>query len=265
MRKRRVYRFLFHCLIVLTYLFLVAPVIVVILVSFNPIESLTINLLQPSLRWYREFFQNANFYKSFGTSLQIAAITSLGSTLLAVPAAYALVRLDFPGRNAVQTFLLAPVMIPAIILGVALMNLYFMMNVRGSLSSIIVAHVIITSPYVVRTVSASLTGLELDIEEAAIGLGASALRTFFSITLPLMRSGVLAGAVFVFVISFGELNATLFLTSPQYSTLPVQIFSELAWMSNPVVAAASVFQILVITAGVLIMEYTVGMTKAARF
>ncbi len=265
MIRQKIYDVLFRILIVLIYLLLVAPVIVVILVSFNPVESLTINLINPSLRWYAEFFRNANFHASFVSSLKIAAITALGSTILGVPAAYALVRSKFPGRTAFQTFFLTPVMVPAIILGVALLNLYFLIGMRGSLQSIVLAHVVITTPYVIRTVSAALAGSDLSIEEAAIGLGASRLRTFFLITLPLMRSGVIAGAVFVFVLSFGELNATIFLTSPQMSTLPVQIFSELFWMTNPVVASASVFQILVITAGVLIIEYTMGITKAVRF
>jgi putative spermidine/putrescine transport system permease protein len=251
--------------LIITYAFLVAPVVVVVLVSFNPVASLSINLAQVSVRWYSEFFRNANFYGSFLTSLHVAAITAIISTVLSVPAAYALVRAEFLGKNAAQAFLLSPVIIPAIILGVALLNFYFSTGGRGSFWSIIVAHIVLTCPYVVRTVSASLAGLDRTLDEAATGLGAGRLRIFFSITLPLMRSGVVAGAVFVFIVSFGELNATVFLTSPQVSTLPVQIFSELVWTTNPVVAAASVFQILVIMVGVLVIEYTIGITKAARF
>lgn len=263
--RNRIYGLIFRAVITFTYILLVAPVVVVILVSFNPIESLTINLAQPSLRWYQEFFRNANFHNSFVTSLQIASIAAVASTTLAVPAAYGIVRSGIPGRTAIQALLLSPMMVPAIVMGVALLNLYFIIGLKGSFQSLVIAHVLLTTPYIIRTVVASLTGLDMAIEEAATGLGAGRLRVFFSITLPLMRSGVIAGAVFVFVISFGELNATIFLTSPQASTLPIQIFSELVWTSNPVVAAASVFQILVITVGVLIMEYTVGITKAARF
>lgn len=265
MTSHRGYRFVFRAVLIFTYLLLVAPVVVVVLVSFNPVESLTINLSQPTLRWYAEFFRNANFRDSFVTSLQIATLAAIGSTLLGTPVAYGLVRSKLPGATLLQTFFLSPIMVPAIILGVALLNLYFILGIKGSLISIVLAHVVITSPYVVRTVSSALIGLDPAIEEAAVGLGASGLRTFFAITLPLIRSGVIAGAVFVFIISFSELNATVFLTAPQVSTLPVQIFAELFWMTNPVVASASVFQILIITAGVLIIEYAVGITEAARF
>jgi putative spermidine/putrescine transport system permease protein len=135
----------------------------------------------------------------------------------------------------------------------------------------VLGHIALTTPYVVRTVMASmigldsLIGLDLALEEAAVGLGAGPIRTFFSITLPLMRAGVLAGAIFVFILSFGELNATVFLTSPAATTLPVQIFSELAWTTNPVVASASVFQILIIAVGVLVIERTIGISNVARF
>jgi len=258
-------KILYRTLIVLTYVFLVSPVVVVVLVSFNPTQSLTINLTNVSLRWYSEFFRNFNFSGSFVISLQIAAITAVLATMLGVPAAYGLVRSNFPGRTAVQTFMLMPVMIPAIVMGVALLNLYFITGMKGSILSIVVGHAVITTPFVIRTASASLAGIDLATEEAAIGLGAGRLRIFFQITLPLMKSGVIAGIVFVFVLSFGELNATIFLTSPGTTTLPIQIFSELVWNTNPLVAAASVFQILVITVGVLIIEYTVGITKAAQF
>ena len=248
-----------------TYAFLVLPVVVVVLVSFNPLESLTIHLGRPSLRWYGEFFRNANFLNSFEASLEIAAITAAVSLLIGVPAAYSLVRSPLPGRTALQAFFLSPLAVPAIILGVALLNLYYLIRMNGSILSIVLGHVAVTSPYVIRTVTASLVGLDATLEEAAVGLGASALRTFFVITLPLMRSGVIAGGLFVFILSFGELNATLFLTSPNATTLPVQIFSELVWTTNPVVAAASVFQILVIVVAVLVIERTVGITRVARF
>ncbi len=248
-----------------TYAFLVSPVVVVVLVSFNPLESLTIHFGRPSLRWYAEFFRNANFLGSFGASLQIAAIAAAVSLLIGVPAAYALVRSRLPGRTVLQAFFLSPLAVPAIILGVALLNLYYLIQVNGSLLSIALGHVAVTSPYVIRTVTASLVGLDTSLEEAAIGLGAGPLRTFLAITLPLMRSGVIAGGLFVFILSFGELNATVFLTSPNATTLPVQIFSELVWTTNPVVAAASVFQILVIVVAVLLIERTVGITRVARF
>jgi putative spermidine/putrescine transport system permease protein len=249
----------------MTYIFLVAPVVVVILVSFNPEESLTINLAQPSLRWYTSFFQNANFLTSFTASLEIAALTAVAATLLGVPAAYGLARSSFRGRGALQMLFLSPLMVPAIVLGVALLNLYFTVRINGSITGIVLAHIAITAPYIVRTATASLAGLDLGLEEAATGLGASELRTFFTITLPLMRSGVIAGAILVFILSFGELNATVFLTAPGATTLPVQIFSELIYTTNPMVAAASVTQILIITAGVLAIEKTVGISRVARF
>jgi len=264
-RTPSVSRLLFRLIVGSVYVLLVAPVLVVVLVSFNPVESLTVRLSEPSLRWYQEFFRNSTFNGAFVTSLQVASLSALGSTVLGLPAAYGIVRFRFPLRNSLQLLFLAPVIVPTVILGVALLMIYFSIGLRGSILTVAIAHIVITTPYVIRTVSASLTGTDPQMEEAAMGLGAGRLRTFWSITLPLMRSGVIAGALFSFVLSFGELNATIFLTSPQVTTLPVQIFAELAFTTNPVVAAASVLQVLVIVVAVLLMEYTIGITRAARF
>src|SRR3989304_2498102 len=127
------------------YVFLVIPVLVVVLVSFNPLESLTINLSRPSLGWYLEFFRNANFFNSFGARLEIAAITTLVSTLTGGPAAYSLVRSNLPGRTVLEAFFLSPLAVPAIILGVALLNFYYLIQMNGSTLSIILGHLAVTS------------------------------------------------------------------------------------------------------------------------
>jgi putative spermidine/putrescine transport system permease protein len=247
------------------YTFLLAPIIVIVFASFNPTQSLAFPPSGFSLRWYQEFLNMPVFVKAFQNSILVAIATAIIATVLAVPAAYAIVRYRFRGRDLTQSFLLAPTFVPSIIVGVALLNFFSNLALRGTLLAMLAGHVLLSVPYVLRTVTASLTGIDLTVEEAAMMLGTNPIVTFFKVTLPLMTSGIFAGVLFVFVTSFGELNASLFISGPNTVTLPIQIFSHLQWNSSPVIAAVSTTQIAMILGASLMIEKIFGLGKAMEF
>ena len=140
---------------------------------------------------------------------------------------------------------------PQILLGAALYLFYARLAVPASIWTLLLGHVVICTPYVIRSVTAGLVGMDPRLEEAAMSLGATRLQAFFKVTLPLLRSSLLSGAIFAFIISFSDINLALFLSGPQSTSLPVQIFSQIQWQGDPTIAAASTLQILVI--GLLIV------------
>jgi len=157
-----------------------------------------------------------------------------------------LVRYSFKGKNFLETFFVLPMLVPEVLLGVALLLFFIKIQLNLTLFSLIIAHIVITIPYVVRTVSVSLHGVDPMLEEAAKMLGATKVQAFFKVTLPLIRSGIISGALFSFIISFGDINLSLFLTGPNTATIPVHIFSEIQWQGDPTIAAISAIQILIV-------------------
>jgi putative spermidine/putrescine transport system permease protein len=245
---------------VVAYAVVLLPIIVIIISSFNPSSALTFPPQQLSLRWYFEFFNTADMVSGFVWSLVIAVIAAAASVVLGTLAAIALARGRFPFKGAINAFLLTPLIFPGLILGVALL-LYFQLAHAPILARIATAHILLGVPFVVRSVLSSLDLFDIRIEEAAIIHGASPVRAFFKVTLPSIQPGIVAGAVFAFVVSFGEVNATLFLTGPGLSTLPIQIYSQIQYGSEQViVAAASTLQMGLVIALIVILEKVFGLS-----
>lgn len=234
------------------YIALLAPLVVVIAVSFNPTAGFDFPPKGFSLRWYGNFFSNAAFLTAFfRVSLVIGLLTALAATLLGSLGAIGLVRFRFRGREALESFFLMPLLVPEILLGAALYLYYARLEMRSSLLTIVLAHLVISTPYVIRSVTAGLVGIDRRLEEAAMSLGATRVQAFCKVTLPLLRSSVLSGGIFAFIISFSDINLSLFLSGPGTTTLPVHIFSEIQWGGDPTIAAASALQIVII--GLLIL------------
>ncbi len=220
--------------------FLAAPIVIVVIASFNDAAILSFPLQRFSLRWYVAFFQDFELVQALQVSLVVAALSTVGAILVGVPAAFALVRYRFPGRELVGAFLLSPLLVPLIVLGLAVLLLYAAVGIRATLAGFVVMHVLITTPYVVRTVMAVLVRLDASLEEAALSLGADDLRTTWHVTLPLIRPGVFAGGFFAFMTSFDNVPLSIFLGSSKLVTLPVKIYSQVeAYGIDPVFAAVS--------------------------
>jgi putative spermidine/putrescine transport system permease protein len=220
--------------------FMVAPIVIIVIASFNDAAILSFPLQRFSLRWYVAFLQDFELVQALQVSLIVAAVSTVFAILVGVPAALSLARCDFPGRELISAFLLSPLLVPLIVLGLAVLLVYAALGLRASLTGFIAMHVVITTPYVVRTVLAVLARLDVAIEEAALSLGADDLRTKWHVTLPLIRPGIFAGGFFAFMTSFDNVPLSIFLGSSKLVTLPVKVYSQVeAYGIDPVFAAIS--------------------------
>jgi putative spermidine/putrescine transport system permease protein len=234
----------------LVVFFLIAPTIVVVGSSFGATRSLAFPPKGFSTRWYENFFTDA-WLPTAGTSLKVAVLAALLATVLGTMGALGVVRGRFPGRQAVQALFVAPMIVPTVILGIGVFQVFGGWHITGSLLGLVLAHTALALPFVVVTVGASLQTVDPVLERAAANLGAGPVATFARITLPLILPGVLTGALFAFVTSLDEVVVAIFLTSPTVTTLPVQIFATLQNFLDPTVAAISTM-LLAVTVIVLV-------------
>ncbi len=186
----------------LVYMFMFLPVAVVVLLSFNASQFGSFPMTGFSFRWFVELWNNDAIMRAFRTSIVLGLLTALIATTLGILASMALVRYKVPGANAISTLLIAPILVPEVVLAVALLLFLNFLGLHKSFTLLLFGHVIFTLPFVILVVQARLVSIRRDVEEAAMSLGASPVQTFFQITLPLMLPAVLAGALFAFTISF---------------------------------------------------------------
>jgi putative spermidine/putrescine transport system permease protein len=233
--------------VALTYALLLAPLVVVVAVSFGASPNYEFPPMQLSLKWYWAFFNNPEFLRAFFmVSLVLGLWAAMLSCLLGVIAAIGLVRFQFRGREALEAFFVAPLFIPEILFGAALYLTYARLGIKPSMTTLLLGHVVVCTPFVIRNVTAGLVGLDPRLEEAAMSLGASRVQAFMKVALPLIQSSILSGFIFAFIISFSDINLALFITGPNSTTLPVYIFNLLLFEGDPSVAAASTLQILIV-------------------
>jgi putative spermidine/putrescine transport system permease protein len=221
-----------------------------------------------TLAWYAAIVPN--FGAAVVTSLKLGVVSVAGSLLLGIPAGIGLARHRFRGRGAVSMLLLAPLTMPGIALGLAIYVALVAVDeqlgstVTGSMVGLVLAHVMITTPWVVRLCLASLTNHDRAAEEAAASLGAGPLTVIWRVTLPAMRAGIVAAALFAFVISFENLELALFLTSPGVTTLPVAVLQYLEYHIDPLVSAVAVAQIVAVAALLLVLDRFVRLGQVVR-
>ncbi len=239
----------------ITYVILLAPLVVVVAVSFGPSVNFEFPPSGFSLRWFGEFFASRDFVKAFfENSLLLGIEVAVVCTLLGSLAAIGLVRFRFPLRDPLEAFFLAPLFVPEILLGAALYLSYSQLGILSSLVTVLMGHVVICTPYVLRSVMAGMIGLDPRLEEAAMSLGASRAQAFVKVALPALQASIVSGFVFAFVISFSDINIVLFVSGPSSATLPVYIFNLLQFEANPSVAAASTLQIVVVGLLILLVQ-----------
>lgn len=220
-----------------------------------------------SLKWFAAAAGNKAFVDGFLLSLQVGVLATLIGLALGVPASLALVRHRIPLGPALNTLLLLPLVMPGIVLGTAIYVFQIETEIAtglplmGSFAGLVAAHSLIVIPWVVKLVTASLAGFDRSIEEAAQNLGAGPWTTFRRVTLPSIRPGLVAAALFGFVTSFGNLEMSLFLVGPGRTTLPIAILQYLEWKIDPAVAAASVIQIVLIGAAMIVTDRYVKLSR----
>lgn len=244
-----------------TLTFLIGPFLIVILAGASAGESLAFPPQGLSLKWYAKVFTVESFRASFALSMFLAVFGTLAALLLGIPAAYALNRYDLPGAETIRTVVAAPIIVPGIIVGLALLRYFVVPLDVGITVALFATHTALVLPYAVRVVSSSLNNLRADMEEAAVILGCTRLQAFTKVVLPNIRGGILAAFILGFVTSFNEVPASLFLSGPGVRTLPIDMLSYMEITFDPSVAALSALLAFMSVAIVFIAERLLGFSR----
>jgi putative spermidine/putrescine transport system permease protein len=263
----RLGRLAFQATVFLAYAVIFAPIVAVIVISFFDQEIVSFPPDALTLRWYVNAWAQRDFARGFLTSLEIALAATAFGVPIGTAASLALVRGRIPGRGLINTFLLAPLAVPAIVAGSALYMFYLRaedwldMDIKATLGGLVAANVLITIPWTVRLVTASLSGLDRSAEEAAANLGARPFTVFRRVTLPMLRPGIVAAALFSFVSSFENLELNLLLVGPGRTTLPVAMLSYLDFRMDPTLAAVATAQIVMVSILMLVTDRFVKLSR----
>jgi putative spermidine/putrescine transport system permease protein len=236
----------------LVLLYLMFPILVVIPLSFSAGTYLSFPPPGFSLRWYANFFGRTDWVSAASLSLWVGAAVMLLATALGVPAALALVRSDFRGKTFLTGFIISPLIAPVIIVAIGIYFFYARLALVGNPVALVVAHTALAVPFVVINVSATLQAFDERLEQAAMNLGATPWRTFWQVTFPIIRPGVLAGALFAFISSFDELVVALFVSGTSAVTLPRKMWESIRFEIDPTIAAVSTM--LIVLTGALFLS-----------
>lgn len=253
-------RFILPTFVALTFAFLLAPIIIVVLAAFNAGEYLTFPPQGLSLRWFENFFASKPFMDALGYSLRLALWVTFVATVLGTLASLFVVRHARRLKDFLRVLFVAPLAFPSILTGIALLIYFYAIGIgtRGGIS-LAVGHVLVSTPFVFISVSSVLVRFDTSIEEASRSLGAGPLTTFRRITLPIIKGGVVSGAVLAFITSFDQFPISLLLSGIGTTTLPVQLFDYLRFSFDPTAAAASTVSVAITVLAVLLTERFVGL------
>jgi putative spermidine/putrescine transport system permease protein len=258
----------FHVSVAAAFTLVLAPLFLVVWLSFFDNEILALPPQGYSLRWYRAIANQPQFISGLTLSIVVALWATVMALAVSIPAALALTRSSFRGREVFLQLLMSPLIVPAIVVGSALYMGFVEAEVQtgvpltGSTLGFAMGHMLLVIPWCLRLIAANLVGVNRAVEEAAQSLGATPFETIRIVTLPLIWPGIVAAALFSFVVSFGNVELSLFLVAPGQTTLPIAILQYLQWKIDPTVAAMSTLQIVVVTAALLITDRFVSLSKA---
>ncbi len=224
--------------------FLAFPIVVVLVVSFSEATYLTFPPPGFGLRWYRAYFESADWLRPTWLSIWVAACVVVLSTVLGTLAAMGIAKLPRAAKIVVSGLVLSPLIVPVIVVAIGIYYAYSRYGLVGSPMALVLAQTCLAVPFVVTSVSASLAGIDPRLEQAALSLGATPHGTFFQVTLPLIRPGVVVGALFAFITSFDELVVALFLSGSGAVTLPRRMWDDLRFQIDPTIAAVSTLTIV---------------------
>ena len=250
----------------LVYIWMFTPIVAVVILAFNPQQFGSFPMEGFSFKWFVKLSHNSTILDAFKNSMVLGTLTAIFSTAVGVPAAMAFIRYEFRGKELINTLLIAPIMIPEVVLGVALLLFIRWLQQPKSFAMLVVGHVVLTLPYVLLIVQARLVGIKKEYEEAALSLGASPFQTFREITFPLLAPAIFAGMLFSFTISFDDVTATLFWATAQNQTVPVKIFGMLRNSISPEINALGTVMIALtvstpLLAGYLTRRFARGSSK----
>lgn len=242
----------------LVYIALILPAVIVVATSFTSGDAMRFPPKGFSLRWYSAFWDSSLFIDSLTLSLKVAFLATVLSLLIGFAAAFAIERHNFSGRSLVRGFLLSPLLIPAVVLGLGLMQFQVWIGLSQTFIGLLIGHVVVTLPYVVRTLSASMVLFDRNLEQAAMSLRATPATVLRTITIPLLVPGIISAGVFAFVTSFGNVSLSVFLGAGGNVTLPVQVLAYVEQTVDPLVAAVSSVVIVFTLLSILVADRISG-------
>ncbi|GAA4875827.1 ABC transporter permease [Paenibacillus vulneris] len=245
----------------LVVLFVISPLLVVIPVSLTSKNVLSFPPQGFSFKWYAKIADRPEFIDAFIFSLELAAITAVLATLVGILGALAIHKYHFRGKKFIHALMLSPLTIPSLIIGIAALLFFTRIAIAGTFWGLLATHVLISVPFVIRLTLTGLSAYDYTLERAAYILGAKPGQVFRDITLPLLKPALISGFIFSFLTSFDNVTVSLFLVSPQMTTLPLAIFSYMQETLDPLVASISSVVILLSLVFILILEFVYGLDR----
>jgi len=248
-------------IVFLTSVFAVLPGAIVVMASLTAGTTLAFPPQGLSLRWYHELLGSGEFLDALATSVILACVSSVLAVALALPAAFALIRYRPTGGTTFEAVLLSPLAVPHVVIGIGILQVYSLLGLRTDLVTLTLGHLVITVPFALRMLMASLSGLDPRTEQVAASLGAPPHRVLTTIILPQLKLGMIAALVATFIISFDDLALTVFLVQPGYATVPILLFSQAENNPGPIIHAASVVLLVASWIGLFLMDRLVGLER----
>ncbi|MFJ8245068.1 ABC transporter permease [Peribacillus asahii] len=247
---------------VISIIYILIPLIVIIPASFTSANYPSFPAQGFSFQWYTMLLDRPEFIEALWNSVKFAVLAAFFSVLFGTLGALALAKYDIPGKSYITSILTAPLSVPQLVLGIALLIYFTPMMLSGTSTGFLIAHTVICIPYVIRLVLTGLSGFDYNLERAAAILGASPAKVFWKVTLPLIRPAIISGALFAFLTSFDNVTISLFMVSSDMRTLPIEIFSQMQDSYNPLVASVSSVVIFISVILIVILEKLQGVGKA---
>ncbi len=259
--KDKVWHYTFRVICFSIFFFLLAPIFVMIPLSFNAQpyfsftrEMMTLNPDGYSLRWYQDFLSSDSWMRSIRNSFIIGIAATIVATTLGTVAALGLSRSEMPYKGAIMAILISPMIVPLIISAAGMFFFFSQIGISGTYLGVILAHAALGTPFVIITVTATLVGFDQSLIRAAASLGASPTRTFFKITMPLILPGVISGALFAFITSFDEIVIVLFVAGPGQRTIPREMWSGIREDISPTILAVATLMVILSVLLLIVIE-----------
>lgn len=244
----------------LVMIFLLAPLVVIVIASFTPTALITFPPQGFSLKWYANIFHSStHFMDGLVNSLKLGLLATVLDVFLGVTAALSVCRYDFKGKNALLNYFTSPMYVPSVAFAFVLLQVYSQIGGITGMVRLLIGHLVIILPYIVRNTVSVLHVFNWTLEDAATSLGANPVQVFFKITVPLAKPGILAGALLAFLYSFDEVALSSLLSTPRFVTLPIRIMNYMELTFDPTLAAISTLLILGSLALIVLMEKFVGL------
>jgi len=262
-RGERIGRAFLTMFSVIAVIYFLLPLVIIIGTSFTTTAFLRFPPEGFTLSWYTKFLNDPSYLQSMGLSALLAGSATATAAVLGVPVALVLLRGEVPAAHAIGALFLSPLILPPIVVGAALLQFATAVGIARTFWALFFGHVVLIIPYIVRTTLAALARFNLSLEEAAQDLGASAPETFFLVTLPLIKPGIIAGALFAFIISWINVEISIFNTTASLMPIPVKLFNYIQYNVDPMIAAVSATTIYIAVIVVILIDRVIGIERAA--